>query len=495
MSLQQQFSPHFEDASFFKKALWASFVLHLIATYFSFGALHPDEHFQVLEFAKYKLHGDATLTWEYDARIRPWLQPFLTFLGFKFLDFFKISDPFTLATTARYLHSAMSFLGTVALVYTVPRFFSKKNTQNAVVAILCFFYFFLFLHARTSSENASTAALSFLFFCWTHACSSKQWFLPAGVFAALAFQLRYQTAFFVLGLALHLVLFERSRFRAATVAAASFIATTLLCVLLDSWLYGQWTVAPFRYFQENLLKGKAAEFGVHPWYEYFVLIAQNLKFPFGILVLVSSIAAIILKPKHIVVWPLTLFLLGHILVGHKEFRFIFPFLQFWPFLLGICYEKYISSEMTQSRLFKISMYSLIVLNMVFIVRYSLRPLNKSLMVVKFLSENAVESFYYVKSDPFVWAGLTQKLYLPDSMQPQKIESIEALRQLTLKEPVFITSNDASELANVQSSLANCTRVFSTATGYMWSGKKFASNEKIIRRLARPGDWHVLRCLQ
>lgn len=44
------------------------------------------------------------------------------------------------------------------------------------------------------------------------------------------------------------------------------MSTLQLGVLVDSCLYGQMTVPPWRFFQANVLQGKALHFGTSAWH-------------------------------------------------------------------------------------------------------------------------------------------------------------------------------------------------------------------------------------
>ena len=58
------------------KYVYAIFLVYLCAAIFSTGHMHPDEYYQILEFAAYKLHlsSPSGLTWEFYAQIRSTIQ-------------------------------------------------------------------------------------------------------------------------------------------------------------------------------------------------------------------------------------------------------------------------------------------------------------------------------------------------------------------------------------------------------------------------------------
>ena len=61
----------------FRWLIIVSFVLHLTAVYFNVGFMSPDEHYQISEFADYKLGvtPKEDLHWEFHGQVRPAIQP------------------------------------------------------------------------------------------------------------------------------------------------------------------------------------------------------------------------------------------------------------------------------------------------------------------------------------------------------------------------------------------------------------------------------------
>ena len=67
----------------YRRILLAGTLFTLLFALLSRGFYHPDEHFQILEYAHLKLFGAETtdyLPWEYHAMMRPGLQPFIAWL-------------------------------------------------------------------------------------------------------------------------------------------------------------------------------------------------------------------------------------------------------------------------------------------------------------------------------------------------------------------------------------------------------------------------------
>lgn len=115
----------------------------------------------------------------------------------------------------------------------------------------------------------------------------------------------------------------------------AFTIVLALSTLLDSWFYHALVFTPWNYFQVNILNGVASSFGTSPWYFYFKLILTETILPIGAAVLFLIVVAVIENPKHVVVWVAVPFLLIHMLVPHKELRFLFPLINLVPILLTL----------------------------------------------------------------------------------------------------------------------------------------------------------------
>src|SRR5690606_2039502 len=92
-----------------KNLIYLSILIHIIAAWFSVGFYHPDEHYQIIEFANYKLGGiPATeLPWEFPAEMRPAFQPLMAYIIFKIAGLFT-SDAYILAFILRLISGLAS---------------------------------------------------------------------------------------------------------------------------------------------------------------------------------------------------------------------------------------------------------------------------------------------------------------------------------------------------------------------------------------------------
>ena len=134
-------------------------VLHIIAAYFSIGFFNLDEHFQILSPLAKLLNIEYTATWEFDSKIRPWLQPYFYFLISKIISPFGFDNPFEISFFIRLISSLIGFSSILYLFHHTKKRFGLDNNLSKI--IIFSFWFYAFLHARTSSENLSISMLIF----------------------------------------------------------------------------------------------------------------------------------------------------------------------------------------------------------------------------------------------------------------------------------------------------------------------------------------------
>jgi GPI mannosyltransferase 3 len=377
-----------------------------LTAWLSLGYLHPDEHFQILEALNWLKGTRSDLpAWEFQAAIRPLTQVYI----FRFLDFFiPSSSPFTVSFIFRLL---MGFASFAALRF----YFQKKNCSHHALYLLCFVPFLL---VRNSSEN-----FSMMFLCWGMACFHKynatlyRW---GALFFAIAFVTRFQTA--LLSAPFMVASFLMARDQTACERLKLFAQVALVTIvslgagfLIDSYGYGRWVWTPWNYFEVNLIQGKAQEFGVDPWYEYFlywIKLHPFITIPLLGLSLSSLIRNFRTQAEASAVF---VFIAVHSLIGHKELRFLIPCL---PALLYLCWKewKFLSSKFSPRWRFSLkTLYW--VFNIPALLFFSLLPYRSEFWPLKAYDTHyraqALPTYYNGKTQPFVLASLDMNYYRQD----------------------------------------------------------------------------------
>lgn len=317
--------------SFDKKILFLGLLVHLIAAYFSVGYHHPDEHFQIIEFANYKLGKTAYefLPWEYAAAIRPGLQPFLAWLLLKPYYALGFTNPYHFTFILRLISGLLALLTAWQFHKSIAPQIKKEFYQKLHLVLSILGWGLVYLHVRFSSENWSAMAMAWaIMLLWQH---KKYSYLLAGALMGFSFVFRFHAIFMIGGAGLFLFFIEKINWRKIVSIKLGFIAAFAVGLLCEYWLYGRWTVSAYGYVYENIVANKAAQFGTEPWYWYFGQILNLTIPPFSLVLLFAIPVMLIYRPRHILTWCLIPFLLGHIVVGHKEFRFLYPLAFFIPF--------------------------------------------------------------------------------------------------------------------------------------------------------------------
>ncbi len=316
------------------------FVVMIITAWFSVGAHHPDEYYQVFEFANYKMGHTpvADLPWEFAAQCRPALQPFIVVILSKVLEILGMYNPFVVAFILRLLMGILSYWVICRwIVLLLPTFTTEKGKKLFVCCSL-FLWFIPYISVRFSAENIAAQlfllALSIITQIPKYRFRKQLLGLSiAGLLLGFACFVRIQMGFAFLGLVTWLILQKWSLNKWMIMGLFCLIAIGT-CVIIDHWFYDAWIFTPFNYFNVNIIEHRAADFGVFPWWYYFSTFLKVGAPPISIVLLVLFLRGIYKKPLHILSIVCTCFLLGHFFIGHKEMRFLFP--MSLPFIFLAC---------------------------------------------------------------------------------------------------------------------------------------------------------------
>lgn len=303
------------------------------------GHFHADEYFQVLEFAAWKLglRPAEGLPWEFGARLRPAFQPALVVALHKAWSWVAVPDPFVLATVLRLLSAALTWTAMVLMLRGA--FVAHPSLRTPPLEQSLFFLSFLlwpvvFNGVRFSSEGwaASLFAIGFARYAYATA-PSRRGDLATGLLLGAAFLARYQAGVLIAGLLAWSLFVAGHRWQRWGWCAAGVMLAVGGGILLDRWFYGEWAITAVRYFTENLVEGRAATFGVEPWWYYFTQVLERAVPPFSLLYLFPPLLVFMLRWRDPLTWAVVPFLLVHLLIGHKEVRFLFPLLCLLPVLV------------------------------------------------------------------------------------------------------------------------------------------------------------------
>lgn len=316
-------------------------IFYLVVAYNSSGFIHADEHYQIIEFANYKLGllSVSKLAWEFRACARSGLQPLICFVLFKLFGLLGVTDGYRLTFLLRAVTAIFS-------IFVITQFVNahKNNIASSFrpwfIASSYLLWFLPYINVRFSSESWSGLFLLLSLIQIQKNIDLKfvKHNIILGVLLGLTFLFRYQSVLFIVGILLWFVLIKRIEIKNMLFVMAGLLIVLASGVMIDFWLYSKFTFSVYNYFFVNVIEGVASSFGTSPYYQYVIAIL-TAPGPFGIVLLFSYLLLWWYDPKNILLWVITPFLIGHSIIPHKELRFLFPLVNLCPLLVFQSLEK------------------------------------------------------------------------------------------------------------------------------------------------------------
>ncbi len=284
---------------------------------------HADELFQYLEQGHRLAFGYGVVPWEYRDGARSWLLPGAIGGVMAAVDLLG-GGPKAYLIAIQTVLSILS-LSIVAIAWIFARRIAGTTTAWLAAAIAAVWFELLYFAAKPLTEAVAASTLFWAAYLICCADGRRRGIAVAGgVLLGLTFVLRIHLspALLLLG-AIGLYRYPR---RQAMLMMAAGASVVVAAGLLDWATWG----APFKslwhYVVVNLVEGKAAEFGVSPWYFYAVYYYKHwtlLALPVALLSLAGARRAPYLLGIGAVI------VLAHSAIGHKEYRFLLPALPFF----------------------------------------------------------------------------------------------------------------------------------------------------------------------
>ncbi len=309
-------------------------VARLLAVFFAKGFGMHDDHFLYIEAPQSWVDGRDYNNW------LPWssnnsgpqghsfVYPGINFIilwCFKTVGIYSIEVKMLLM---RAIHAAFSLL-TVSLGYKITLKLSNVKTAFSVGLLLAILWLFPWLSVRTMVE---TVAIPFLMLSvWSLVKDDFNDveigavpFLMSGIWSGIAFSVRFQVAFFILGLGL-VILFKKGLLKAVWFTLGFFIVLLLTQGLIDFLIWKRPFAELMEYFRYNVVhKG---DYPNGPWYNYFLVIMGVVIPPLSFFMLAGIVKS--WKRLLLIFLPMFLFFAFHSYFPNKQERFILPILPFF----------------------------------------------------------------------------------------------------------------------------------------------------------------------
>lgn len=355
----------------------------IVASIFSQGYGFHDDHFLVIEAAQSWVDGTDYNNWLPESQLnahpnrepKPQGHSFfyvgLHYLFLGLLDNIGVTFPKTKMYFVRLLHALISLI-IVFFGYKITRKLSNEKNAIEVGLLFALFWFMPFFSVRNLVEFF---CIPFLFIAVWYLYKEKKILLNAlwaGVFAGLAFSVRYQVSFFILGIGLALLI-KLNWKQIIGFSIGTILSIVLVQGIVDYFIWGK----PFQELTEYIiynLKHKNS-YGSNNLSMYFLVVLGLLIPPLS---LFWGFGFLRTWKKHLIIFlPTLLFFAFHTYFPNKQERFIIPIIPF-ILLLGVIgwnefYEKskFWMNNKKLMKGFKIFFWSLnIILLIVFSFTYS-----------------------------------------------------------------------------------------------------------------------------
>lgn len=384
-------------------------IILVITAVFSTGFHHWDEHFQILEFAAWKLGITPVqdLPWEFAARIRPALQPMIVVQMHHLLNLFGSQDPFVIALLLRLLSAGFSFIAINLMISAFLPSLSDPRLARWFVLLSFFLWFSLYNAVRFSSENWSGALfmIGFALLIGDRDQPRTRTFLISGILFGLSFTIRPQAALMIAGLLAWMILIHRERVKNLFILVVGAVTSIAVGIITDRCFYGEWTLSTLNYFEVNIVQGKANAFGTEPWYTYIAESVLVTLPPFSVLFILAPLVLLLFAPRNVLVWVLLPFVLVHTLIGHKELRFLFPVVGLLPIIIiqaiALVRERW-SPELLSMRAVRIIVVLFWVVNSTLVAVIMFKPADAQIDLYRTIHHDYRDpiEFHYFDDDPF-----------------------------------------------------------------------------------------------
>lgn len=412
-------------------------LLFAVTALCSIGYHHPDEHFQIIEFAQHKLVGTPLreLPWEFHNRIRPGLQPMLAAVFFKSCRAAGLADPFWQIALLRFCTGLLALFVFARMSRQLRADFSGPTTHVWLAAMLVGLWFMPYLSVRFSSENLAGLAFLAGIFGLLRAANVRPigWMFAAGLGFGLAFCIRFQMAFAVGGAVAWLFFVRKTPPVQLAALALGGLAALGVGIGADHWLYGEWVCTAYNYFAANILENKAAEWGTAPVWFYPLEFVGQAAPPVSLLLLGLGAAGFWRQRRHVLAWSFAAFLLAHSVVGHKEMRFMFPMLLPFLFFVASGWETW-RGVLAAQKWQRVALRVCLAVNCILLIFRCLMPAHESVAYLRYLYRRAEASaensilVYAEKSAPHKAVGLPMNFYRHPKLEFRVAQRFVRLRR-------------------------------------------------------------------
>ncbi len=471
-----------------QRTKWILFVSLLVQLCFcvtQVGYFHADQHFQIIEFSSWQLHtpSGATSVWELKSQIRPTIQVYLFSAFTELCQLLGIGDAYAQLTILRIIFGLLGLI--LFNILGISCFKTNRKVLYPVLLLINFSWILPYTRTLFSSEMVSALLFFIALLLYEIKRENKIYLFVVGLLFAVAFFLRFQMLFGMIGFGLWLLLIEK-KYNYIAPLVLGFLVGVGINIFLDYNFYHEFVFTPYSYYHVNITEGKAAEFGTSSFMYYVVMLLIVIGTPlFSVFLFLCALSGMVKQYRQPLVFIILFFVLGHCLVAHKEERFLFPILNVLPILAAWGLEPFIAYY-SRARggiraLINVPLYFSILLTMATLLALALHPISQTIEFSRKLTDKFKDEtptvYCYVRTPFETVSGLPLTFYRRNTpnirlVKFQEIDSVRHIKNMWLT----TTYNDAKGKTALLDSLGFKPQLYSSAQ--LWGINQFLESQKI-----------------
>ena len=342
-----------------------------------------------------------------------------------------VAGPYAQAGLLRILSAVVGVFGAFFIYRIFKRECISETARHWLLSLLLLLWFLVFLRARFSPENWSSL-LFFIGITWYYRDDLKEDVrcLLVGALLGLSLLVHLQTVFLIAGFFAWLIVVEKEDTRVFITLIGGMASAALPGLLADRYMYGEWTFSSWNCLMGVLSGAIPLRTMEEPWWFYFAEVARGGVYPIGAVIILCTILFAVLLRRHILTWIVVPFLCLHMLLPHKELRFLYPLAPVLPVMLVLSIQKaslLIRSHETReklSRVFHAVIHPIWAINLVFLVLVSLFPADQCAPLYRYIYNEYgghQVALVYQGEDPYGRTPGKRHFYAPVSLQRISLE--------------------------------------------------------------------------
>jgi hypothetical protein len=372
--------------------LFAGAFFRLLAVIFSRGFGFHDDHFLVVEAAQSWVDGFDYNNWipgilsnDVQPSGHSLLYPGIHYLLFKFMQSIGIYDPQIKMFFIRLIHAAYSLI-TIWSGFKIAEKLGGVKAARMTGILLALLWFMPMMSVRNLVEMVCIPPLmiaTWIFVKDNYHPSTKK-IIIAGILLGLSFSIRFQTATFIAGFGLAMILNKSWRQLPALIFGI-IISVGFVQAITDMIIWHRPFAEFFAYVKYNA--DNAYTYITQGWYTYILLVAGILIFPISLMLMYGYLR---MYRKHLLLFlPAFIFFLFHSAFPNKQERFIFPAVPFIITLGSIgWYELY--NRINSKKIIRFT-------KVAWIIFWVLNIVPRCFLTVAYSKKNRVEAMTAIRS--------------------------------------------------------------------------------------------------